>query len=51
MFRIIRVPRALDKFFPPLERHVHWNHFSDFRLLVVAIACVWGRRHVANLYR
>jgi DDE family transposase len=51
MFRIIRVPLALDKFFRPLEQHFHWNHFSYFRLLVVVIACMWGRRNVANLYR
>jgi SRSO17 transposase len=51
MFRLIRVPRALDKFFRPLERHLYWNHFSYFRLLVVAVACMWGRRNVANLYR
>jgi Transposase DDE domain len=51
MFRLIRVPLALDKFFRPLERHVHWNHCRYFRLLVVAVACMWGRRNVANLYR
>ena len=32
MFRIIRVPAALDNFFQPLERHFHWNHFTYFRL-------------------
>jgi SRSO17 transposase len=51
MFRIIRVPAALDSFFQPLERHFHWNHFTYFRLLVVTIAFMWGRRNVANLYR
>jgi SRSO17 transposase len=51
MFRIIRVPPALDKFFQPLERHFHWNHLMYFRLLVVAMAFMWGRRHVANRYR
>jgi hypothetical protein len=51
MFRIIRVPLPLDKFFRPLEQHFHWNHFSYFRLLVVVIAYMWGRRNVANLYR
>ena len=50
MFRIIRVPAALDDFFQPLEQRFHWNHFIYFRLLVVTIACMWGRRHVANLY-
>jgi SRSO17 transposase len=34
-----------------LERHFHWNHFTYFRLLVVTIACMWGRRNVANVYR
>jgi SRSO17 transposase len=51
MFRIIRVPAALDNFFQPLERRFHWNHFTYFRLLVVTIAVMWGRRNVAHLYR
>jgi SRSO17 transposase len=51
MFRMIRVPPALDKFFQPLERHFYWNHFTYFRLLVVTIAFMWGRRNVANVYR
>jgi Transposase DDE domain len=51
MFRIIRVPAILDKFFGALRPHVHWNHWMYFRLLVLAMACMWGRRHVTNLYR
>jgi hypothetical protein len=51
MFRIIRVPAALDKFFGPLRCHFHWNHWTYFRLLVLAVGCMWGRRNVANLYR
>jgi hypothetical protein len=51
MFRIIRVPAALDNFFQPVERHFHWNHFMYFRLLVMAMAFMWGRRNVATLYR
>jgi len=51
MFRIIRVPAVLDKFFCPLRSHFHWNHGMYFRLLVVAMAFRWGRRNVANLYR
>ena len=51
MFRIIRVPPILDKFFQPLKGHFHWNHFAYFCLLVVTIAFMWGRRNVANLYR
>jgi hypothetical protein len=51
MFRIIRVALAMDKFFRPLERHFHWNHFKYFRLLVVTITCMWGRRPVAEVYR
>jgi SRSO17 transposase len=51
MFRIIRVPAVLDKFFCPLHSHFHWNHWLYFRLLVVAMAFMWGRRNVANLYR
>jgi hypothetical protein len=51
MFRIIRVPAILDKFFEPLRSPFHWNQGMYFRLLVVAMACMWGRRKVANLYR
>jgi SRSO17 transposase len=51
MFRIIRVPRMLDKFFCSLQCHFHWDHFSYFRLLVLAMAFAWGRHNVANLYR
>jgi SRSO17 transposase len=51
MFRILRVPPALDKFFQPLHGHFHWDHFTYFRLLVVTIAFMWGRRNVANVYR
>jgi SRSO17 transposase len=51
MFRIVRIPRRLDTFFHPLESCFHWNHFTYFRLLVLAMAVMWGRRNVANLYR
>jgi SRSO17 transposase len=51
MFRIIRVPVILDKFFCPLRSHFRWNHWLYFRLLVLAMAFVWGRRNVTNLYR
>ena len=51
MFRIIRVPPSLDKFFPPLRGHFHWDHFAYFRLVVLTIAFMWGRRNVANPYR
>jgi SRSO17 transposase len=51
MCRIIRVPPTLDKFFQPLKGHFHWDHFTYFRLLVLTLACLWGRRNVANLYR
>jgi hypothetical protein len=51
MFRIIRVPRSLDKFFRPLHHHFHWDHFEYFRLLVLVMAFTWGRHNVANLCR
>ena len=51
MFRLIRVPRTLDKFFRPLHGYFHWGHFEYFRLLVLVMAFAWGRHHVANLYR
>ena len=51
MFRIIRVPRPLDKVFRPVHHHFHWDHLAYFRLLVLALAFAWGRHHVANFYR
>ena len=51
MFRIIRVPRTLDKFFRPLHHHFHWDHVEYFRLLVLVVAFAWGRHTVTNLYR
>jgi SRSO17 transposase len=51
MFRIIRVPPSLDKFFRPLHEHFHWDHFTYFRLLVLTMAFMWGRRNIANVYR
>jgi hypothetical protein len=51
MCRIIRVPAALDKVFRPLEGQFHGDHCTYFRLLGLAMAVMWGRRKVANLYR
>jgi SRSO17 transposase len=51
MFRLIRVPASLDKFFQPLKGHFHWDHFAYFRRLVLTFAFMWGRRNVANVYR
>ena len=51
MLRMMRVPPTLDKCFQPLERHFYGNHCTYVRLLVVTIAFMWGRRHVANVYR
>jgi hypothetical protein len=51
MFRVIRVPPSLDKFVQPLQGHVHWEHFPYCRRLVLTLALMWGRRHVANVSR
>jgi SRSO17 transposase len=51
MFRLVRVPASLDKFFHPLRPRFHWDHFHYFRLLVLAMAFAWGRRNVTNLCR
>ena len=51
MFCIIRVPAVLEKFVGPLRPHFYWNHWLYCRLLVLARACMWGRRTVTNLYR
>ncbi|HSF29871.1 MAG TPA: hypothetical protein VLK82_05285 [Candidatus Tectomicrobia bacterium] len=51
MFRIRRVPGALDQFFRTLQPRFHWDHWTYCRLLVLVIAVMWGRRNVANLYR
>lgn len=51
LFRIIHGSPSFAKFFQPLKGHFHWDHFTDFCLLVVTIAWRWGQRHVANLSR
>ncbi len=51
MLRIIRTPRTLDQFFCSLPPAFHWDHFAYFRVLVVGMACAWGRRTVSNFYR
>jgi len=51
MFRIVRFPRQLARFFAPLQGRFHWDHFGYFRHLVLAVAFAWGRRNVSNLYR
>jgi hypothetical protein len=51
MFRIIRVPSVLDNFFHTLQPHFRWHHWTYFRLLVLAMGVMWGRRNVANVYR
>jgi DDE superfamily endonuclease len=51
MFRIVRVPAPLDKFFHGLRPRFHGDHFEYFGLLVLAMACAWGRRNVAHLYQ
>jgi DDE superfamily endonuclease len=43
--------RRPGQLFQPLERHIHWHHFTYFRLLVVTMACRGGRRNVANVDR
>jgi hypothetical protein len=47
---IIGVPPTLEKVLQPLQGHFHWDHFAHFPLLILAIAFMWGRRHVANLW-
>jgi SRSO17 transposase len=51
MFRIVRFPQKLTKFFAPLEGLFHWDHFEYFRNLVLVIAFAHGRRNISNLYR
>ena len=51
MFRLIRVPPSLDQLFRPWNGSFHGDHCTSFRLLVVGMAVMWGRRHVANLDR
>ena len=51
MFRVVRFPQKLTKFFAPLKEHFLWHHFDYFRDLVLVMALAHGRRNVANLYR
>ena len=51
MFKIVRFPSKLQSFFRSLTTEFHWNHFEYFRWLVLLVACSWGRRNIASLYR
>ena len=51
MCRLLRVPSSLAKVFRPLPGQFHWNHGTSFRLLVLAMAVMWGRRNVAHVSR
>ena len=51
MFRIVRFPQKLTRFFAPVEGLFHWDHFEYSRNLVLLIAFAHGRRNISNLYR
>ena len=51
MFKIVRIPPNLEKFFNSVQSMFHWDHFEYFRMLVLLTAFSWGRRNVSNLYR
>jgi len=51
MFKIVRFPFRLEKFFSFLKPEFRWNHFEYFRTLVLLVAFAWGRRNVSALYR
>lgn len=51
MLKIMRIPDCLMSFFSSLKTEFHWDHFSYFADLVMAIAVSFGRRNVSSLYR
>jgi len=51
MFRIVRFPQRLEKYFRNLQDRFFWEHFEYFRMFVLLIAFAQGRRNVSALYR
>lgn len=51
MFKIVRIPKALESFFRSLTGCFHWGHYSIFCLLVLSMATGFGRRNTSNLHR
>lgn len=51
MFKIVRIPAGISRFFRSLTTEFHWEHAAYFRSLVFVIAFAWGRRNITNLYR
>jgi len=48
MFKIVRFPRRLEKFFRNQKDRFLWEHFEYFRMLVLLIAFAHGRRNVSR---
>lgn len=51
MFKIVRFPAKLEKFFGTLKHRFLWDHFDYFRTMVLLIAFSTGPRNVSSLYR
>lgn len=51
MFKIVRFPAKLEKFFGTLAGSFFWDHFEYFRTMVLLIAFASGPRNVSSLYR
>lgn len=52
MLKIIRIPDRLSAFFGSLKTEFHWDHYTYFANLVMAIAVSFGRRsNVSSLCR
>ena len=51
MFKIVRFPAKLEKFFGTLTGKFLWDHFEYFRTMVLLIGFATGPRNVSSLYR
>ncbi|MCH7686177.1 MAG: transposase [Planctomycetes bacterium] len=51
MFKIVRFPARLEKFFGTLADKFLWDHFEYFRTMVLLIGFATGPRNVSSLYR
>lgn len=51
MFKIVRFPSKLERFFSSLETRFLYEHFEYFRVMVLLVAFAWGKRNITALYR
>jgi len=51
MFKIVRFPKKLNKFFDNFKTGFRFNHFDYFKEFVLLMAFSFGNKNVSSLYR